>query len=300
MQGDTDLKGIVCAAVTPVDGRFRIDVARLAAHLDRMLGAGCDFVSVFGTTGEGASLSSRDKIAALEALSRGGADMSRHIPGIISSSIDEAAAMLRVVADLGCRAALIIPPFYYKWKEGEAVADFYEAVIEAAGSPDIDIVLYNFPFFSGVAFDVPLVKLMLDRLGDRIVAIKDSTGDLAGGLALIRAFPQLSIFTGDDRILPAMVEAGGAGMIGGTSNLWPEHAVALRRGPVSAAMTANARRRIEAIDGNGGLTVLKALLARQFDDPDWSRALPPLRAPSDESMQHVAAAIDAPLVTELS
>lgn len=75
-----DLKGVITASITPFADDFSVDVKRLAAHSANLLAAGCSFVSTFGTTGEGASLSTREKVAALNALKASGADMSRQIP----------------------------------------------------------------------------------------------------------------------------------------------------------------------------------------------------------------------------
>lgn len=278
----TDLKGVIGASLTPIDSHQRIDVLALKGHCDHMLSKGCGFVSVFGTTGEGASFSAQQKIQALEELSALGVDMSRHIPGVIASSIDDAALLYKAAADLGCRAALILPPYYYQPSGNEGVVNFYEAVVASAGTPDLDIVLYNFPFFSGVPFTPSLVKDVVARLGVRIVGIKDSTGNLKDGLELVASFPDLSIFTGDDRILSRMVSAGGAGMIGGLPNLFPEDSVTLYKGGVDDAFESRAAKRIEAIDGNGGLISLKALLSDKYNQPSFYKPLPPLLPLSDD------------------
>ncbi|SFD13353.1 dihydrodipicolinate synthase family protein [Tropicimonas isoalkanivorans] len=289
MRADTDLSGVVAALVTPFDSRHEVDVAGLAAHAGRMLHQGCSFISPFGTTGEGASLSTAQKSAVLTALVESGIDAARMIPGVITSTVDDAAQMVRHIADLGCRAALVIPPFYYDPSGDDGVADFYEAAIARAGAPEIDIILYNFPHFSGVTFTPALVRAVQARLGDRVVGIKDSTGDLKGGLALIDAFPELSIFTGSDAILPQMVAAGGAGMIGGMVNLYAAEAVRLARGEADEEERSRARRRIEIVDGNGGLAVLKAILAKTYDSPAFGRFLPPLRAIASERMLAIEA-----------
>lgn len=292
MKAETDLRGVVAATVTPFDSAGRVDTGRLMAHCAKMIAAGCGFTSVFGTTGEGASLSTDQKITALNMMAETGMDMSRQVPGIIAASVDDAARLYRAAADLGCRAGLILPPFYYAPTGPEGVADFYAAVVERAGNPGLPILLYNFPHFSGVAFTPELVRRVQDRLGELLVGIKDSTGDLAGGKALVAAFPELSIFTGDDRILPAMVAAGGAGMIGGMVNLFPSDTVSLYQGGVDAAFEARAGRRIVAVDGNGGLIVLKAILAEVTGDTAWRRPLPPLLPLSAAETARVADALE--------
>ncbi len=278
----TDLKGVIGASLTPTNADYKIDAAALKDHCEKMLSQGCEFTSVFGTTGEGASFSAQQKINALNEMSAMGMDMSRQVPGIIASSIDEAASLYKVAAELGCRAALIIPPFYYQPAGNDGIVDFYEAVVAAAGSPDLGIILYNFPFYSGVPFTPSLVKDVLFRLGGRIIGIKDSTGDLAGGLELISNFPNLSIFTGDDRILSRMVSGGGAGMIGGLPNIFPADCVILYKGGVDEEFESRAAKRIELVDGHGGLIALKALLAKKYNQPLFFKPLPPLSPLSDD------------------
>ncbi|MFN3663790.1 dihydrodipicolinate synthase family protein [Yoonia sp.] len=287
MRHNNGLTGVVGAAITPVTPDFTPDVDRLFAHCTHMLDQGCAYTSVFGTTGEGASFSARQKIDALRQLAALGLDMSHQIPGIMESSIDAAAEQYRAAADLGVRAALIIPPFYYTPSDADAVADFYAAIVARAGSPDLDIVLYNFPAFSGVTFTPDLVRRVVARLGTRVIGIKDSTGDLDAGLALIAAFPDLAIFTGDDRLVTRMVAAGGAGMIGGMVNLFPAECVALFNGQASQDAQDLAKSRIVTVNDTGGLPAIKAVLGLRHDDPAYSRCCPPLRGLTPEASASV-------------
>ncbi|MGJ8583512.1 MAG: dihydrodipicolinate synthase family protein [Marinosulfonomonas sp.] len=281
MRDGTDLKGVICASVTPLSSQGTIDADALGQHCADMLNTGCNFTSAFGTTGEGASFSVSEKVAALTAMAQSGVDMSRQVPGVMCCSVEDAAVFYRAIAQLGCRAALIIPPYYYD-ATGEGVADFYASVIERAASPDLDIVLYNFPHFSGVTFTPDLVRAVAARCGGRIVGIKDSTGDLDSGLSLIKGLPDLSIFTGDDRILSKMVASGGAGLIGGMPNLYVKDCLNLYSGNADRAAEELAKQRIEAVDGNGGLVVLKALLANRLGEAAFARTAAPLRpAPAD-------------------
>lgn len=205
--------------------------------------------------------------------------MSRQIPSIMTSSHDEAGQMIKEIAALGCRAVLVLPPFYYPDISEEGVARFFEEMLNIAGRPDIDILLYNIPQFSRVRFTTSLVELLIRKFGDTIVGLKDSTGDLENGLMLARNFPDLSVFTGDDRVMPPLVAAGGAGMIGGLPNLFSKDLRQIYEAldaPATAALKNLAAKRIEAVDQFGGLVALKALLAIQYDDEIWLAAAPPL------------------------
>jgi len=294
MPEQAKLEGIVCAAVTPVDEDYRINAPLLAQHCARVLGEGVAYVSTFGTTGEGASFGSADKIAATHALIGAGIDAGRQIPAIMTPVLSEAAEMLAAAEQAGCRAALVLPPFYYADPGDAGVLAFFEALIARAQSTTIDLVLYNIPRFSRITFTHALVQALIDRFGSRIVGIKDSTGDLQSSLAFQRAFPSLSIFTGDDRVMPPLRVAGGAGMIGGMPNLFAPTALrmlAAPDAPEGATDRADAARRIEAVDGNGGLPIIKAMLARLYDEPGWTRCVPPLGPVPPAAEEAVVAAL---------
>lgn len=272
-----DLKGVITASITPFAEDFSVDVKRLAAHSANLLETGCSFVSTFGTTGEGASLSTREKVAALNALKSAGADMSRQIPGVMTPTLDDAAEMVVGIANAGCRAALVLPPYYYATSEA-GIAGWYDALIERTkSSTQIDILLYNIPQLSRIRFTADLVKSIIARHGSRIVGIKDSTGDIDNGIMLAKTFPELSVFTGDDRVVPTLLANGGAGMIGGMPNVFARDLVALYNDPQNAELLAKQTTRILAVDKGGSLVALKAALAHYTGDESYARVLPPLK-----------------------
>lgn len=271
-----DLKGVITASITPFAEDFSVDVKRLAAHCDTLLSAGGSFVSTFGTTGEGASLSTREKLAALNALKANGADMSRQVPGVMTPTLDDAAEMVVGIANAGCRAALVLPPYYYGTSEA-GIAGWFDALIERTQSATrIDLLLYNIPQLSRIRFTGDLVGSILARHGSRVVGIKDSTGDVDNGVMLARSFPELAVFTGDDRVLPTLLANGGAGMIGGMPNIFTRDLVALYQDPKNADLLGKQTSRILAVDKGGSLVALKAALAHYRDDESYARVLPPL------------------------
>jgi 4-hydroxy-tetrahydrodipicolinate synthase len=273
----SDLRGIVAASLTPVTEDLEIDAGRLAQHVSGLLGQGCSFVSTFGTTGEGASFSVAQKLAALEQLAAAGIDMGRLMPGVMSPAVDDAARNLAGLDRLGCRAAVVLPPFYFG-ADNAGVIDFFDAVLGRAGG-EIGIILYNIPQLSRVAFDRDLIRELVDRHGPRIAGLKDSTGSRDNAVMLAGTFPDLAIFVGDDRVLPDLLAAGGAGLIGGLPNLFARSSVAYFDAPDGSRageLVDLARARIEAVVAFGDLLALKGALARYSGDPAWGRTMPPL------------------------
>ena len=96
---------------------------------------------------------------------------------------------------------------------------------------------------------------------------------------LAKTFPELAIFVGDDRVLPDLLAAGGAGLIGGLPNLFARSSVAFYRAPRASRrseLMRQARARIETVVANEDLIALKGALAHYRRDPAWRRTMPPL------------------------
>jgi 4-hydroxy-tetrahydrodipicolinate synthase len=275
----TRLAGIITAILTPVHPDLSIDTDRLVAHAQDLLRRGGARTSTFGSTGEGVAFSAGEKRAAITALLDSGIRPDQLLPAIMTPSLSNAAEELADLAQLGCCEVLVLPPFYYKEPSLDGLVGFYEALYERAGRPPVRLVLYNIPALSGVTITHELVRRLQAGRGAPVIGIKDSTGDVESGLAYVRAFPELAIFTGDDRVLPHLLKAGGAGMIGGLPNLYVDDLVAFYRdpeGPNAPALAALAAERIAEIDRSGGILALKAELARQRGDDAWRRAMPPV------------------------
>ena len=291
------LGGIVAASLTPVTADGQVDIDRMKRHFDWLFASGCSFISPFGSTGEGPSFSVAEKHAALVALQGAGVDMSRVIPAAMSAAIDDTVASIRTAKALGCRAVLIVPPYYYGSASQGGIADFFAACAAPfGGNFPLDVVLYHIPQMSKIGFSTTLIETLVARFPNRIVGIKDSTGNRDHSVMLARTFPTLRIFTGDDRVLPDLLEAGGAGMIGGLPNIVAPDLCAFfadPKGAQSAAIMERAARRIVAIDDFGGIAALKAIKAEFYRDDAWTRHKAPLRAIDAETYAKLRAAFIA-------
>lgn len=276
---DPALHGIITAILTPVTRELEVDTGRLLAHGRALLEDGCTRISTFGSTGEGVSFSAAQRLAAHQSLLMNGIRPEQLLPAIMATSVQAAGEELGELARLGCRHVLVLPPFYYRNATVDGLVSYFEALFEKAGRPEVSLVLYNIPAMTGIVISHELVRKLQAGAGARIAGIKDSTGDVESGLAYVRAFPELRIFTGDDRVLRPLVEAGGAGMIGGLPNLYARDLVALlnsREPKETARLAALAAERIAYIDDNGGLLALKSELADRTNDLEWLRAMAPL------------------------
>ena len=75
------LKGVMAAALTAFNDDLSIDTAATLAHARWLLANGCDGVLLFGTTGEGNSLSAAERMDFMDALAASDLPMDKLMMG---------------------------------------------------------------------------------------------------------------------------------------------------------------------------------------------------------------------------
>src|ERR1700747_680481 len=99
----SDQIGLSCALALPTDSDLTIDHRRLLAHARWCLDAGCSSLTVFGTTGEGASVSLSEREQVLNAFLSAGIDPRPQIVGGVSAtSIGDAVEQTRILNNTCC------------------------------------------------------------------------------------------------------------------------------------------------------------------------------------------------------
>jgi 4-hydroxy-tetrahydrodipicolinate synthase len=216
--------GLSTALLTPFTAAGDIDSARLASHATRMLREGAGSATLFGTTGEGASIGMAARRRALEAVLAAGCSARDLILGVSASAVEDAAAQIEDGARRGVTRFLVLPPYYFKGVGESGLLDWHSALIERAPA-EARLILYHIPQLSGAPLSVSLVRRLADCAPDRVIAVKDSSGDWETAQALIAGQP-LPVLVGDERLLHRAVAIGAAGSISGVANL---HAGRLKR-----------------------------------------------------------------------
>ena len=267
------LSGVIAAVPTPINAAGRPDTDRFLAHARWALANGCDGLNVLGTTGEATSLSRQQRETVMRSAADG-LDRSRLMVGTGTPDLESTVGLTRLAAELGFAAALVLPPFYYKGIPDEGLLAWFETLVAATAADPIAIYLYNFPQMTGIVYSPDLVRRLVDTLGDRIVGIKDSSGDLAYA-AELAGIPGFSVFPSSETALARAREDGYAGCISATVNVTSREAAALWARPDDAALAARVRQLRTAISAEPLVPGVKYLLGRRFADPEWSRvALP--------------------------
>ena len=173
--------------------------------------------------------------------------------------------------------ALVLPPFYYKGVPDDGLAAYVDTIVSATAAKPIPIYLYHFPAQSGLPWHVKLVKRLLAAHGERIVGLKDSSGDMGYAREAAAISPRFKVFPSTEAVLLEARSGAFAGCISATANLNADLcARAWHNGDAGALDAAVTIRKL--FDGKQLVAGVKALLAHIHGDAAWGRVQPPLSA----------------------
>jgi len=269
------LNGVIAAIATAVDETGAPDCARSTALARYLLANGCDGLNVLGTTGEATSFSLEERKRVMTAYRDAGLPMDRLMVGTGAASVADAITLTRHAADLGFAGALVLPPFYYKGVPDDGLIAYVDTIVQATTARPIPIYLYHFPQQSGLPWHVGLVGRLLGMFGQRIVGLKDSSGDMAYARAAAALAPEFKVFPSTEAALPEARTGRFAGCISATANLNADLCGrAWKNGDTVALEAAVTIRKL--FDGKQLVSGVKATLAHIHGDPAWARVKPPL------------------------
>jgi 4-hydroxy-tetrahydrodipicolinate synthase len=289
--------GINAAVVTAMTDDLSVDLDLMAAHCRWLLAHGCNGLAVLGTTGEANSLGIGERIAVLEGLVARGIPAAKMLPGTGTTAITDTVLLTRRAEQLGCRGALLLPPFYYKNPSQDGLLAYFNEVVQRVGG-QIAIYLYNFPQQSAIPFSVEFIARLLKANPGKVKGIKDSSGSYDNGLSYVEAFARdgFEVYAGDDSLLKPLLDRGSAGSITAASNV--NCAIGAEvcanadnaRGAAAQEILSATRKAVISVPLIPGL---KALVARQTGDERWLNIRPPHLKLTAEQTTALFSAFDA-------
>lgn len=266
--------GISTALVTPFDENNNLNHSLMLGHANHALKIGADGVTLFGTTGEGASLTQSERVAALAYFKEHGFEMARVTVAIYGNAIADAIEQAKAAFDHGSRKILLPPPFYFKGVSDTALRNWFIAVL--AGLPEgMQVILYHIPQVTMVPLSPALVHGLQKDFPAQIVGLKDSSGNWENTAALLTN-PDLAVLVGDERHLAKAGPLGCAGAISGMANICPNRLKdMIASGKNDEALFAL----VNAVVSLPVTPAVKSLVAHVSDDESWRR----VRLPFEET-----------------
>ena len=205
------------ALVTPFDQNGAINYDAFGKLIDAQIEAGVDAVCVCGTTGESATMSIREHIAAVEFCVKRVNHRVKVIAGAGSNDTSAAVYLSQHAQDSGADALLHVTPYYNKASQTGLIRH-YEYIADRVELP---IILYNVPSRTGVSFTAETYRHLSQN--PQFNGVKEASGNFSL-LAHTRFLcgDDFYIWSGnDDQVVP-MMALGAKGVISVASNLIPE------------------------------------------------------------------------------
>ena len=212
-----NIQGSIVAIVTPMFEDGGVDWKSLEKLVEWHIQQGTHSIVAVGTTGEASTLSMEEHIKVIQEVIRVANKRIPIIAGTGANSTREAIELTQAAKDVGADAALLVTPYYNKPTQ-EGLYQHYKAIAEAVEIPQI---LYNVPGRTGVDMQNETVIRLADV--KNIVGIKDATGDIPRGKALINGLNgKIAVYSGDDATAWELILLGAKGNISVTANVAPK------------------------------------------------------------------------------
>lgn len=265
-----NLSGIVTATPTPVVNG-EIDVASARELAQYLVAHGSSAIAPVGGTGEYVSLSERQKTDMVRVTVEAVNGAVPTIAGLIAPGLGEALSAGKALMAAGAHGLLITTPYYVRPTQ-KGIVDYFKEVSDRL---DADLVLYEFPYRTGVALTAETVAELAETT--RIVAMKACNPDTGLQMRVIEAAgDRISILSGDEDVYPLHIAAGARGGLIASSCIIPEawnriHALAAE-GRIAESVKLHAKIRpflklIYSEHNPGPLKTALRLLGRPCGDP---------------------------------
>ncbi|WP_162009375.1 dihydrodipicolinate synthase family protein [Labrenzia sp. CE80] len=294
-------RGIYAAAVSPFDADGTLNTAKLIAYCKHLMSdGGCDGVAPTGTTGEGTSVSMRDRLALPAAFAEAGMPTDSVIFGTGAPAAGDCVELTRAAVDAGFLNVLVLPPYYYKNASDDGLYSYFANLVEKIGNDRLRVYLYHFPQMSQAPLSTSLVKRLRADFGAVIAGLKDSSGDFEQSRAFVEATggvaEDFDIYPSSEAMLWDGLSIGTAGIISGSTNAFANWVQKARKAPEGAEREAameEVRRRRSLAGKYPMMAGMKQIEAWRSGDDSWTRMAPPLVPLTAEQKSALKSDLDA-------
>ncbi|MBL7970205.1 MAG: 4-hydroxy-tetrahydrodipicolinate synthase [Prolixibacteraceae bacterium] len=209
--------GAGVALITPFNEDKSVDYSALGRLVEDQILGGTDYLVVLGTTAETPALSDDEKKEIVRFVIEKNAGRLKIVVGLGGNNTLGLVQAIRATNFDGIDAILSVTPYYNKPTQ-EGLFQHFKMVVEASPVP---VILYNVPGRTGVNMDAD-TTLRIASLSEKVVAIKEASGDLAQFAKIINNAPgYFKVISGDDGLTLPSVALGSVGVISVIANALP-------------------------------------------------------------------------------
>ena len=229
-------QGVVVPMVTPLTKNGQIDV-KSAIKLIDFLFDNETIPFILGTTGEAASIPSKERHRLIQILIDTKRNGTPAITGMIGLTVPDTIAEANKFLKKGIDAIVVTLPYHYELTDTQ-IYNYYR---DLADQIEGDIILYNIPKTVNQSIPINIIEELSYQ--KNIIGIKDSELDeerLAQSLNLWKDRKDFFHFTGVNALMPEGLNLGSKGIVPATANFVPHHYVSL--------YTASKERKMDKVE----------------------------------------------------
>ncbi len=276
--------GISVALLTAFHADGSLNLPLLCSHANATLANGANGVTLFGTTGEGASIAFGERSEAISAVIDSGVPSPAITLGLCGSAIGDVAMQVQQGVAFGITKFLLMPPFFFKNLDDAGLFDWHEQLFATVDAQS-KFILYHIPQVTQVPISVDVALRLRKAFPERILAIKDSAGHWDNTRALLES-GQIPVLVGDERLLHKAAAMGGAGSICGMANLLPQRIRTLfDTHEEDKALSAD----VEVIVSAPVIPALKQAMVAKTGEASWGSVRPPLQPLQGDALTAIRA-----------
>ena len=191
----TDFRGAWTALITPFNQDGGVDYEGFRKNIQFQINQGITGILPVGTTGESPTLTEAEHTEVVAKAKEFTADGCDVLAGAGSNCTREALHYCKKALEAGIDKVLLVDCYYNGPSSRELRDEYYKTILDEFS--EIKIVIYVIPGRTGTAISPVDIAVLSDQY-DRVIAIKEATGDIARMKEERALMPLMSIMSGDD------------------------------------------------------------------------------------------------------
>jgi N-acetylneuraminate lyase len=213
------LQGLIAAPFTPLHRDGSLNLTLIPEYCEMLMTNGVSGAFICGSTGEGVSLSTAEKMAVAEAwASCAGSNPDFKVMTLLGgTSLTDCIALARHAKEIGLYAVSFTAPFYFKPASVQQLAECCRVI--AGEVPHMPFYYYHIPVLTGVGFAMYELLQAVDDIIPNFAGIKYTHEDFMDFLSCLHyQNGKYDMLWGrDENMLPALA-LGTKGAVGSTFN----------------------------------------------------------------------------------
>ena len=212
------LEGVIPALILPVNEKGKIDFKLLEKQATYLISAGVNGLFINGTTGEGAWLTTDEKVEAFKVAKEMSEGKVFLCAACIQPSTEIVINEIKAFEKLEPDYIVAVTPYYYSVSQNVIIEHFKKI----AQYSSIPLIIYNIPQCTHNKIELSTILKLAQE--ENIAGVKDSSGDfISFTRGVYTSVPEsFSWIQGEDYLDGPAFNCGANGIVTGLGNVWIE------------------------------------------------------------------------------